>query len=136
MQQDTLEAVGWSDAMALGLAPMDKSHRKFIEEVAELAQSSDEEFIARFPAFVVLAEHDFNKEEAWMEEIDFPGIRPHLEEHAMVLSALHHAAPHVAGGDLGDGREIIKLMPQWFLHHLATQDRSLALALQMASIPV
>ena len=136
MQQETLQDGCWTEKMALGVHTMDASHQELFNEIQRLADATDQEFAATFAAFVVKVEQDFNQEESWMEEIEFREIKPHLEEHARVLSALHHAAPHVVGGNLTAGREIIRLMPQWFLHHLATQDKPLALALQMASIPV
>jgi hemerythrin-like metal-binding protein len=134
--QERIQEQGWTDEMLLGLTVMDRSHQGLFAELALLAHATDEALAARFADFVAKVEQDFNTEEVWMEEINFPGIRPHLEEHAMVLSALHHAAPHVVDGDLAAARDIIRLMPQWFAHHLTTQDKALALALQMASIPV
>ena len=136
MRQEMAEDVLWTESMSLGLATMDNMHQEFFSEVARLTRASDEEFIARFTQFIGMVEQAFHKEEGWMVELDFPGFRQHLEEHAMVLSALHHAAPHIAEGDLGEGREIIKLFPLWFVHHLGNRDKPLALALQMASIPV
>lgn len=66
-----------------------------------------------------------------MEEIDYPELRAHREQHARVLSALHHVAPHVMNGDLALGREAAELLPQWFLFHLASMDTALAFALDL-----
>ena len=64
-----------------------------------------------------------------METIYFSGIRSRLEQHARVLSALHHAELGVMEGDIAIGREVIALLPQWFEIHVSIMDRVLVAAL-------
>ncbi len=72
-----------------------------------------------------------------MEEIDFPIIKSHREQHARVLSALHHVHSRVMNGDLVMGHEVVeKLLPQWFVFHISTIHAALAAAMQMADINV
>jgi hemerythrin len=66
-----------------------------------------------------------------MEEIGFPALRSHREQHARVLSALHHARPRVMEGDISVGRETLDLLPPWLVNHITTLDNALAIALQM-----
>lgn len=46
-----------------------------------------------------------------METIGFPGIREQRRDNALLLNALHHAAPRVEGGDAGIGREVLAALP-------------------------
>jgi methyl-accepting chemotaxis protein len=96
--------------------------------------ASDHEFGSRLFALIVGIERDFREEEALMEDIDFPGLKSHREQHARVLSALHHVIPDVMQGDCASAWRAIELLPQWFLSHLSTMDAALAVALDLAGI--
>jgi hemerythrin len=129
-----MEELRWSPEMSLGAPAMDKAHKAFVEELAQLVNASDHEFGARLSELIARIERDFREEEALMEKIDFPGLKSHREQHARVLSALHHVIPDVMQGDCASARKAIELLPQWFLFHLSTMDAVLAVALDLAGI--
>lgn len=87
---------------------------------------------ARFPAaFVQLAaaiEAAFRHEEALMDAIGFPGVVEQRRDNALLLSALHHAAPRVEAGDLGLGREVVAALPDLLSLHRFCGLRMLATA--------
>ena len=83
-------------------------------------------------ALVAHVEHEFYAEEQWMEDVDFPAILPHREQHSRVLSALHHVHPRVMEGDIRVGRQAALLLFQWFLNHKTSMDRVLIGAVQMS----
>jgi hemerythrin len=63
-----------------------------------------------------------------MEETEFPGIKTHREQHARVLSALHHIHPQVTSGNAVLGRKVIEdLLPQWLAFHISTMDMAWAM---------
>lgn len=121
----------WKKDMALGVPDMDNAHKAFLSELETLLNLPDEHFPQAFVNMVSKVECDFREEEQLMEEIDYPGLQGHREQHARVLGALHHVAPHVMGGDIALGREAAELLPQWFLFHLTTMDTALAFALDV-----
>lgn len=121
----------WAQGMSLGVPAMDDAHKAFLEELSELLNAPDERFAPAFMTLVAKIERDFHEEEALMEDIDYPGLRGHCEQHSRVLGALHHIEPRVMAGDIALGREAIELLPQWFLFHLSTMDTALAFALDM-----
>lgn len=127
-----MEKLVWSQHMSLGIPAMDLAHRVFVEELARLASEPDSAFGAGLFALIPMLEKDFREEEALMEAIDFPALQSHREQHARVLSALHHVAPEVMRGDYVAARKAIELLPQWFVFHLATMDTALAVALDLA----
>lgn len=124
----------WSSQMALGAPDIDHAHQAFIAQLAQLLSAPDAAFESGLYALIVAMESDFRQEEALMEDIDFPGIRMHREQHARVLSALHHVVPQVMQGDHAQARRVVELIPQWFLFHLTTMDAAMVVALELAGM--
>lgn len=129
-----MEKLEWSPQMSLGIAAIDSEHRAFVEQIGRLADLPDEEFGAGLYALISALEKDFRGEEVVMEKIEFPALQSHREQHARVLSALHHVVPGVMHGDYISARKAIELLPQWFLFHLSTMDTALAVAMDMAGL--
>lgn len=128
------QPISWSPEMKLGVAAMDELHQTFFASLKALQAAPDFDFPARFDQLVADVERDFAAEEKWMEKINFISIQSHLEQHARVLSALHHAQAGVMGGDIAQGREAIELLSQWFVFHITTMDNALARAIQKSDI--
>lgn len=126
-----MQTIKWSQDMSLGIKEMDSAHKAFLEDLTELLTTADESFAPAFMRMIDQVEKDFHEEEELMEEIDYPGLQGHRAQHARVLGALHHVAPHVMNGDVSLGREAAELLPQWFLFHLSTMDTALAFALDL-----
>jgi len=127
-----MDKLVWSPQMSLGIPVMDMAHKIFVEEMARLASEPDSGFGPGLLALIPMLEQDFREEEASMEEIDFPALQSHREQHARVLGALHRVVPDVLRGDFVAARRAIELLPQWFVFHLATMDAALAVALELA----
>ena len=124
----------WKTDMALGVPALDDAHEALFDELARLehlAQLADPTFSAGFRDLIAAVERDFREEEDLMEEIGFPSLATHREQHARVLSGLHHAWAAVDEGDLAQGRQALALLPQWLLFHQATMDLALAAALEL-----
>ncbi|MFL6715495.1 MAG: bacteriohemerythrin, partial [Burkholderiaceae bacterium] len=100
------------------------------DELARLASISDAEFPESYALFVAQVEKDFREEEDLMEASNFSGLPSHREQHARVLGGLHHVARQVMAGEIGPGREVVALMPGWFLLHIETMDGAMALCTQ------
>jgi hemerythrin len=126
-----MESMVWSPEMALGNVVIDAAHKDLFEQMFILLSGPDSELDSGLPLLVDQMERDFREEEDLMEGTDFPGIRSHREEHARVLGALHHIIP----GEPLAAREVLQLMAQWFPVHLATQDKALTIALDLAARP-
>lgn len=126
-----MEALVWSPAMETGNASMDASHKALFNAMEELLAGTDSDVETGMPVLIEKLERDFREEEQLMEVIGFPGIKPHREQHARVLCALHCLAP----GDVNAAREALELLPQWFQVHLATMDAVLAAAVNFAATP-
>jgi hemerythrin-like metal-binding protein len=131
--ESIMDKVTWTQQMELGIAPLDEAHRALVNAMTELADLPDAQFGAGFAAFVAALEEDFRSEEEAMENIEFPALRSHREQHARVLGALHQVVPGLTQGDFETARRAVALLPHWFMLHLATQDAALAAAMELAA---
>ncbi len=130
-----MQTVNWSQEMELGVPEMDDAHKALLEELTRLSNTPDDQFATGYFALIAALEQDFREEEQLMENIDFPALHSHREQHARVLSGLHHVVPDVMQGHIDPGREAIALFQQWFLFHLSTMDLALAVDLDLANVP-
>lgn len=126
-----MDKLVWSPQMELGVPAMDSSHKAFVDELAQIAATPDDQFGALFFLLIARLERDFDEEAELMEEIDFPALNSHREQHARVLSGLHHVVPHVMNGEIAIGRQAVEFLQEWFLFHLSTMDLALAVALDL-----
>jgi hemerythrin len=120
-----MEQMTWLSEMTVGNAAIDAAHKALFDQMVLLLCGKDSALATGFLSLADKLERDFREEETLMEGIDFPGIRRHREEHAKVLSALHHLDP----SDAAAAREVLTLMLQWFPAHVATMDAALVAAL-------
>jgi hemerythrin-like metal-binding protein len=127
-----MQALTWSPQMSLGITDMDNAHKALIQELTDIMSAPDPEFSARLLRIVALLENDFREEEALMEKITYPALRVHREEHAELLSTLHHVVPQAMSGDYVLPRQVLNMLPQWFLNHLVKMDSALVKALNAA----
>ena len=128
-----MESFAWSPELVLGIPEMDMAHQALLVQLQRLASGPDHTFAVGFGALIDSLERDFREEEAVMERLGDPGLHEHREQHARVLAGLHHADPHVMGGDIEAGRGALRLLAHWFYDHLNTLDRALAAALVAAN---
>ena len=112
--------------MSLGLASVDACHRELLDELATLEDAPDQVFAVSYVRFVARVERDFREEEELMEQTAFCGLPSHREQHARMLGGLHHVARQVMAGDIAAGRDVVALMPGWFMLHIETMDGALA----------
>lgn len=110
----------------LGMPAMDESHRKLADELTAIGLVRDQEFIEWYPPLVAAIERDFREEELLMEVVGLESFQPHVEQHARMLGALHHAAPRVQSGDVAAGRQVVAQLVEWLRFHIASMDRALA----------
>ncbi|WP_194721458.1 bacteriohemerythrin [Noviherbaspirillum malthae] len=120
-------------AYRLGIAALDRSHRELMDAFVTLQALPDEQFLHRYPDLVAKIERDFRQEEAMMEKLDLPSFQTHMEQHARVLNALHHAASSLMQGDIELGRRAIMLLADWFPYHIDTMDRRLVMAIDTSA---
>jgi hemerythrin-like metal-binding protein len=116
----------WTDALALGVGPMDATHREFVEHLNALEQAPDEALLGLLDAFIAHTEAHFGQESRWMRETGFPPTHCHEAEHEGVLKVMREVRGYVAEGKVHVGRVLVAELPGWLRNHLATMDGALA----------
>lgn len=123
----------WPPDDPSGVPALDRLHQDLYEALCMLSCTPDHEFIQGYGHLVRQVEESFQKEERWMEEMEFHSLKVHREQHARVLHALHNVDSRVMGGELDLGRKVVTtLLPQWLAFHISTMDASLARSMQAA----
>lgn len=117
----------WSDSFLLGYAPMDDTHREFVEIVEALLAAPDADFAHHLGLFQTHAIDHFEQESKWMKASAFPATDCHIGEHDAVLKSVQEALDHLAaGGDVAVCRSLADELVRWFPGHADYMDASLA----------
>lgn len=119
----------WLPEMALGVDEMDQAHRWFLAELERLHTVPDCLLGTEIAVLTAAMARDFLEEEFAMAEIGSPDLPAHREQHMRVLEAFQDIAP----GDHASLREVLAMMPRWFLFHLSAMDLPLAIAVRSVS---
>lgn len=116
----------WDDSYLLGYAPMDETHREFVDALDALLACEDGQLASRLEAFQRRADAHFAEENRWMEATDFPPAQCHIDEHAAVMKSLAWVLEAVKQGDLAEGRRLAQALADWFPGHAFHLDSALA----------
>lgn len=123
----------WKESYVLGPAPMDETHREFVNLVTAVAASEGaEKVLCALDALIEHTVEHFAQEQRWMEESGFPPIHCHQGEHERVLQSLNDMRPNVQA-DPGIARILAKELESWFDLHAATMDDALAFFMRQVS---
>lgn len=120
------EGFEWDDRYSLGYAPMDQTHREFVNLVDALLTVDDAQLMEALQAFAVHAVAHFAEEGSWMAENDFPALDCHVAEHDKVLASIHEVRERLAGGDVEVVRRLAVGLMEWFPAHADYMDSALA----------
>ncbi len=93
-----MPSLTWSDSLANNLAPMDETHREFVDCYNAVACAAPEDFLPALDRLIAHTVAHFDLENGWMAAVDFPGC--HRGEHDRVLAVMHDIRKRVEKGDL------------------------------------
>jgi hemerythrin len=120
------QGMRWSDAYLLGYAPMDETHREFVENLNALLTCADADLAACLERFARHAQAHFDDENGWMERTGFPPRQCHIDEHNAVLASVHAVLDLVRSGELAEGRRLAQALADWFPGHAIHLDSALS----------
>ena len=129
-----MATIEWSEALLLGVEPMDSTHREFMARLNALAEAPEARMLECFELLYSHTQEHFERENAWMEQIVFPPVHCHTAEHEGVLEVMRDVRRHLEAGDLEVGRVLARELAEWFKGHAATMDAMLAQMLQAHGI--
>jgi len=116
----------WQEALALGVAEMDATHREFVDHLNSIVQAPDETVLGLLDEFIAHTEAHFAQESRWMRATGFPAIHCHEAEHDGVLNVMREVRGYVEQGKVHVAHVLVAELPEWLRNHLATMDGALA----------
>jgi len=120
----------WSDALALDIAPMDDTHREFVDLLASVAEAADGDLVAAWEALIDHTADHFAREDRWMQQTGFASVNCHTTQHQVVLSVMRDAAAVAEADRHALIRKLAHELALWFPSHAQTMDAALALHLR------
>lgn len=114
---------------------MDDIHREFMILLGRLDGASGNSLMPALDALFAHTVAHFEQENVWMEATGFPPMHCHRGEHERVLEVLHEVRKLAAAGDDGIVRTLVRELPLWFEHHVATMDAMLAQHIASCAYP-
>lgn len=130
-----MTALTWTDALAVGHAQIDQTHREFVELLGELDEALAAPAGPVAECLAAFAEHTqahFAQEEAWMLELGYEADTCHFFQHKQVLQVVQAVQQRwLEQADRAIVALLVKELGPWFEAHAANLDAPLAEALQL-----
>lgn len=92
---------------------------KLLHEIALARAAPDAAFASAFYRLTARMERYFARMEDRAEQAGLHGAKDLREQHALLLSALHHLVGPVSSGDTATARELLEHLPHWLVFHSA-----------------
>lgn len=131
-----LPMIIWSASHEVGIAVIDRQHRKLTEHLntlfAALGRGDEPAVISDILASTIAyTQHHFETEDRLMETHGFAGAAAHRAVHAHLLNDLRNFS---AGCDRRSLSLTTRFLVEWLLRHIDSADRGLATALRACGV--
>jgi hemerythrin len=134
--EPVVNAVRWQDSYAIGVAEIDRQHRRLFdltnEVIAAAARGQREVTVQVFQVLVDYIREHFAMEERLMAEIQYAGADNHRSEHFQFTKAIFSAHNDFLEGRAVPAARLVPLMNEWLLKHILDADRAYVPALRAA----
>ncbi|MFH2028079.1 MAG: bacteriohemerythrin [Nanoarchaeota archaeon] len=122
--------IKWDRSLSVGIKEIDDQHKYLIEtinnankDLESLNKKAIKKLLNDLLDYVRL---HFSTEERYFEKHDYPGIKKHMEEHALLIEkVIHYADKFEQGRNIVP--ELIVFLRDWLEDHLKTEDHEYAL---------
>jgi hemerythrin-like metal-binding protein len=125
-----MNALTWSEALALDIPEMDVTHWEFVALLSDVAQADDSGVLPAWSALVAHTEGHFAQEDRWMRQTRFSSTNCHTTQHQVVLQVMREGEQAARSGDTQVIRQMAGELSLWFPQHAQTMDAALALHLR------
>ena len=117
----------WKDKYVLGIPAIDLQHKRIFDCILKVAHGAtdDDRLLAeaQIMKLLRLLEEHFLLEERMMQELRYPDLEHHIEEHRQFHSDVHHLAQISLMRKAGVAREAIKVAHAWLTEHIMISDK-------------
>ena len=124
----------FTDDLLTGNKTIDSQHKELISKINDLLVSCEERSnqsgAAKMLNFLAdYTEFHFKAEEALQKEIEYPGIKEHIEKHDELrntVQELHEMLTEEEGPTDAFVQKVSEKVRDWLFYHIQTFDRSVA----------
>jgi len=121
----------WDPSLSVGLQELDDQHRAIIRLINELAENKsrgDDDAAAEILRFLrnYMNTH-LEMETELMQDLDYPGLEAHRRQHELFVNHVIFFEIEKEFGVVSSKMldAILTFLNDWFLHHIATEDKAL-----------
>ena len=125
-----MSTLEWSDALALGLPFMDDTHHEFVDLLATVVNSTDDQLLKTWQILIAHTDEHFAREDQWMQSTRFAATNCHSTQHGVILQVMREGDKCGQDGDFAVVRQMAHELGLWFPQHAQSMDAALALHLR------
>jgi hemerythrin len=122
-----MKKMKWDESFNLGIPLIDSQHRRIVDMINTLLETpvleySSETFSDLLCQAITYATEHFTAEEAFMEEIEYPGLAAHRLEHKEFLVRIAEESKN-AMEKRTEETDLLPFFMMWLGDHILTSDR-------------
>lgn len=130
--------ISWNDELLTGNAFIDEDHRKLASMVNAfldaLSKGQGNDVVAKvLNNLMVYTRSHFDREEAEMQRINYPGTLAHKAEHTRLMNEVHALKAKMESGEKISATAVFTFLNTWLRHHILEVDMKLAAAMRQGS---
>jgi len=123
----------WRNEWLLHIAPLDRDHQEMVRLLNRLAEPAAEgadpcaDLLGRIDALITHIHDHFDREETFLESIDYPEREDHGREHALQMASFTGLRKSVADSRAPAlDQDDLHAIKMWFLDHVFGEDKHYA----------
>ncbi|HHT94119.1 MAG TPA: hemerythrin family protein [Clostridiaceae bacterium] len=127
-----MEAIKWTNDLSVGLAHIDNQHKIFLEKANNLFEAGknrkSKEVIAEMLDFLeAYANEHFRDEEAYMAQINYPGLEQQRSAHQGFVEELNKLKEEYeqSGGNVALIIDSYVMIMNWLTKHISNMDKKI-----------
>lgn len=122
-----MPVITWKDEYSVGVAEIDKHHKKLISMINELyfAMNNDrgQKLVTTIIAdMVAYAQMHFAREEEYMRQAEYLGLLQHFREHENFVKKAQELKQRSEEGEFVLSLEVIRFLSDWLKQHILQTD--------------
>ncbi|MEO5365621.1 MAG: bacteriohemerythrin [Magnetococcus sp. WYHC-3] len=125
---ESLDFISWNDSLALGFADIDQDHRHLLDMANALYRAMEqgagvESLRQRIKELAEYTHYHFQREEALMQQHDYPEIQAHKAQHRKAVEMVQSFQKRADEEGASMSRELLMFFKNWILAHIRGSDR-------------
>jgi len=122
-----VETIQWEESYSVGNQTIDSQHKKLIEMINTMIRNEhtdvDSEVISNvLSEMIEYAGSHFKDEEAYMEQIAYPELKMHKEEHKQFKLKASHFCLATMKDKTSVPEEVLQFLSKWLINHILNSD--------------